>query len=144
MAGTRSGRRPRFLNSPFCVSCGGDISRRDTMAILCWPCINGSMPLRRRAAKAVRDAILSGKLAPVSTRLCVDCCAPAQVYDHRDYARPLEVAPVCFSCNVRRGPADSLTIFARANPEHFFCRAQVSGTQPRRAAAFPIPEERNP
>ena len=36
---------------------------------------------------------------------CTDCGAPAQEYDHRDYGRPLDVQPVCRSCNKRRGTA---------------------------------------
>ena len=36
---------------------------------------------------------------------CVDCGAPALEYDHRDYSRPLDVDPVCKSCNRRRGTA---------------------------------------
>ena len=34
---------------------------------------------------------------------CVDCGNPAVHYDHRDYDHPLEVEPVCQSCNIRRG-----------------------------------------
>jgi hypothetical protein len=38
--------------------------------------------------------------------LCVDChIRPAAVYDHRFYARPLEVDAVCYPCNMNRGPA---------------------------------------
>lgn len=36
--------------------------------------------------------------------LCVDCGAVATDYDHRDYNKPLDVAPTCHSCNLRRGP----------------------------------------
>jgi len=36
---------------------------------------------------------------------CVDCDAAAECYDHRDYARPLDVSPVCMGCNARRGSA---------------------------------------
>lgn len=37
---------------------------------------------------------------------CVDCGMPAKEYDHRDYTRPLDVVPVCGSCNSKRGVAD--------------------------------------
>jgi hypothetical protein len=53
-------------------------------------------------SKAVRKGLLpklDGSIA------CVDCGVPAAVYDHREYAKPLEVDPVCIRCNVRRGPA---------------------------------------
>jgi hypothetical protein len=36
---------------------------------------------------------------------CVDCGGVALEYDHRDYGRPVEVEPVCRSCNKRRGRA---------------------------------------
>lgn len=36
---------------------------------------------------------------------CVDCGERATIYDHRDYNRPIEVVPVCKSCNSKRGSA---------------------------------------
>lgn len=36
---------------------------------------------------------------------CTDCDGAAYAYDHRDYSRPLDVEPVCQSCNLRRGTA---------------------------------------
>jgi hypothetical protein len=36
---------------------------------------------------------------------CVDCGEAAREYDHRDYARPLDVQPVCRKCNKKRGTA---------------------------------------
>lgn len=36
---------------------------------------------------------------------CTDCARPASEYDHRDYGRPLDVEPVCKSCNKLRGTA---------------------------------------
>lgn len=53
----------------------------------------------------MRLAIRHGFLAPVKTLKCVDCGKAAECYDHRDYNKPLAVAPVCIGCNVRRGPA---------------------------------------
>lgn len=60
--------------------------------------------VRRWARGLVRDAIARGDLAPQSECLCFDCGKPAEDYDHRDYAEPLDVQPVCKSCNGRRGP----------------------------------------
>ncbi len=34
---------------------------------------------------------------------CADCGQPAVEYDHRDYMKPLDVAPVCRACNQARG-----------------------------------------
>lgn len=64
-----------------------------------------ALPLAWRAHQKVRRAVVSGQLPRVKTLTCVDCGKPARCYDHRDYTKPLDVAPVCFSCNTRRGPA---------------------------------------
>lgn len=52
-----------------------------------------------------RLAVRNGYLKDPTTLTCLDCGAPAQVYDHRDYNKPLDVEPVCHACNVKRGPA---------------------------------------
>lgn len=57
------------------------------------------------ARAAVGAAVRRGELPPASTLACVDCNKPARDYDHRDNAKPLEVEPVCRSCNKKRGPA---------------------------------------
>ena len=58
-----------------------------------------------RAASAVQKALKCGQLPRITAQTkCVDCSRPAQVYDHRDYGKPLEVEPVCQRCNVHRGP----------------------------------------
>lgn len=59
-----------------------------------------------RAIAAVQRAKVRGELPylPDGTP-CVDCGAEAMVYDHREYAKPLDVEPVCISCNKLRGPA---------------------------------------
>ena len=46
-----------------------------------------------------------GEVPPPEDFTCVDCGRTAQSYDHRDYDRPLDVVPVCRSCNLKRGPA---------------------------------------
>lgn len=51
-------------------------------------------------AKAIRDRRLK---APIFCR-CADCGKQAKEYDHRDYRKPLDVAPVCLHCNRKRGP----------------------------------------
>lgn len=53
----------------------------------------------------VSMAVRHGYLPHISTCICVDCGQPARAYDHRDYNKPLEVSPVCRSCNCKRGPA---------------------------------------
>ena len=72
----------------------------------CGPCkykrehYNGRM----RAGYEVARAIKSGILTPPKTLRCADCSKPAIEYDHRDYGKPLQVDPVCSSCNSKRGP----------------------------------------
>lgn len=57
------------------------------------------------AASIVTRAINLGLLRSLSTCkvACKDCGGRAIHYDHRDYGKPLMVAPVCQTCNCRRG-----------------------------------------
>lgn len=67
------------------------------------------------ARAEVNRAVSIGYLKRASECLCVDCGVPAVCYDHRDYAKPLRVEPVCASCNLKRGPAKpDLRIFEAA------------------------------
>ena len=62
----------------------------------------------QRAQQIICRAIKDGQLPNLKTEtiMCVDCkVRPAKHYEHRDYAKPLEVAPVCQGCNLKRGPA---------------------------------------
>lgn len=59
----------------------------------------------KRAHYEVRRAVRNGLLRPAHELACVDCSKSAREYDHRDYAKPLDVVPVCRSCNLKRGPA---------------------------------------
>lgn len=63
------------------------------------------MSLRNIAHGAVKSAVQQKRIPPARMLICVDCGRGAQHYDHRDYSRPLDVAPVCRSCNRKRGPA---------------------------------------
>ncbi len=60
-----------------------------------------------RAKWTIRDLIKKGRLLSLSKNyiLCIDCGSRATDYDHRDYNKPLEVEPVCQSCNLKRGRA---------------------------------------
>lgn len=60
---------------------------------------------RAFAGSAVAKARRDGRLSPPSDHQCADCGRPAEQYDHRDYNKPLDVQPVCRSCNVMRGCA---------------------------------------
>ena len=53
----------------------------------------------------VSKAIARGDLEKPALFKCEDCGKRASEYDHRDYNKPLDVVPVCRSCNHWRGPA---------------------------------------
>ena len=90
-----------------CAHCGVDISERHYHATACFGCA-GQWGVRNGANAAyakVSAAIKQGLLPHPSECACTDCGKPARDYDHRDYRKPLDVDPVCRSCNKRRGPA---------------------------------------
>jgi hypothetical protein len=64
--------------------------------------------VRANAHSKVWHAVRSGKLKPPHKFKCVDCQRPATEYDHRKYAEPLVVDPVCGTCNRMRGEAMDL------------------------------------
>jgi hypothetical protein len=62
------------------------------------------------ARRLVARAIDLGVLLKPSYYLCVDCGSRATQYEHRDYNKPLDVEPVCVTCNNRRGPGIPLQL----------------------------------
>lgn len=106
--------KPRNTNpSPYwlkkCEVCGAeDLMTHQTR--LCHDCsVAQFRRMQKVGAKAhglVKKAVREGKLPRLDgSVLCVDCGAPALVYDHRSYEQPLDVQPVCKPCNWRRGPS---------------------------------------
>ena len=91
-----------------CVNCKKFIEDRDGR-LLCPKCGVLSFRLQAVAHRHVRNAIGRGDLTHPKFLTCVDCSKPAKCYDHRDYSKPLQVEPVCGSCNVKRGPAIPLS-----------------------------------
>lgn len=68
-------------------------------------------PEKWRCRWAVSNAVTDGRLAPVRTRICVDCGAEATRYDHYlGYAHEnrLDVQPVCSTCDGLRERARGL------------------------------------
>lgn len=59
-------------------------------------------PAQTKAWILVGNAVRNGKLPRVSSCLCADCGAPAKEYHHPDYAKPLEVVPLCEECHEKR------------------------------------------
>jgi hypothetical protein len=93
--------------TPICRLCNQEIIGRYHSAKHCWSCTDayGIVNGARNAIYQVKKAIRKGLLAPVKTLICVDCGKQGEVYDHRDYNKPLDVVPVCRSCNYYRGAA---------------------------------------
>lgn len=67
-----------------------------------WPSARDK--LKSNAHKLLWKTIRAGDMPHPSTLICADCGIQAECYDHRDYAMPLDVDPVCKGCNNRRGP----------------------------------------
>lgn len=80
----------------------------------CAPCGVRAHVAQARAASAVKRAIFLGELRPAREFTCTDCPRQATEYDHRDYAHPLIVQPVCTRCNSLRGPAAPFNKFIAA------------------------------
>jgi hypothetical protein len=72
---------------------------------LCNPCYAEHQKDCVAAIKEVRKAIARGDLKPAKGQPCVDCGKDARDLEHRDYTMPLDVVPVCRSCNLKRGTA---------------------------------------
>ena len=98
---THSTRIPRL-----CAVCAGPyIQKGWAIGKRCGRCDAFIQKAYIRAHRIVGNAVRRGRLVAARTLSCVDCGKAAAVYDHRDYDRPLEVQPVCVSCNWHRGPA---------------------------------------
>lgn len=64
------------------------------------------MSNQSRAISLVKKAIRKGLLKKLDFNVkCVDCGFWASHYHHDDYLKPLEVKPLCVSCNRLRGRA---------------------------------------
>jgi hypothetical protein len=91
-----------------CFECG-TLSPMGRGRNRCRGCSRARYERRRKIASVAHAKVLAavkrGILLPVFTLKCADCGAPANQYDHRSYAKPLEVEPVCTRCNKKRGPA---------------------------------------
>ena len=61
--------------------------------------------LMAKAHSAVAKAVREKRIPPAHSMKCTDCGVNAKEYDHRNYYEPLEVEPVCRSCNLARGKA---------------------------------------
>lgn len=75
----------------------GKVEQRKRYDLIKWSNMNWA---KSQVYKSVRARLI----APASWLSCKDCGSQAEVYDHRDYHKPLEIEPVCKACNFKRGP----------------------------------------
>lgn len=108
----RGGRRYSAKTSccPICNTEFRYFAKKFEFCFECKPKVNNlrlSLTGQSKAIAAVTKAKKKGVLTalPDGVTSCSDCGKPATCYDHRDYNKPLEVDPVCSSCNRKRGPA---------------------------------------
>ena len=92
-----------------CAACGTE-NQITFRSRLCWDCartVGASLAaVGSRAHGLVAKARKEGLLPHLDGSIaCADCGKPAAVYDHRDYSKPMNVDPVCRSCNRKRGMA---------------------------------------
>ena len=71
--------------------------------------------LGQKAGSLVKNEIKYGRTPALDgTIKCVDCGEIATCYDHRNYYKPLDVEPVCYSCNQQRGTGKNRENLAKA------------------------------
>lgn len=103
--------RKRIDGQLVCVDCHAPLKQGKRGAPMrCHHCACKRYHSRKSAQgkcwNAVAKAIKHGLLKRPAELKCVDCSNAAEVYDHRNYSKPLEVEPVCRACNINRGHAN--------------------------------------
>ncbi len=107
-----------------CPVCRQNNPRARVGGMTCFRCMRAVGLIKSRAGAAVSRLTASGAIPFARELKCVGCGKQASEYDHRHYARPADVIPVCRGCNWALGPADDLFRLAR--------RLQQSGAMPKR------------
>lgn len=100
-----------------CVLCGSEYNSRERKGgspFCSIKCSNALSSARAKVSSAVAKEIKNGAIKKPSEFVCVDCGNQAEHYDHRRYLEPLEVVPVCRSCNIKRGQAEDIKQFVSA------------------------------
>ncbi len=80
-----------------CHGCGASVGNT--------PYCDICRPKVKQIQVQVRGIMVKANMRTADGLTCVDCGKRAFHYDHRYYSRPLDVVPVCRSCNQKRGPA---------------------------------------
>lgn len=111
--------RPEKPRDSICVSCKGAFTQMAVTrgAARCPVCRDAWREYKQvgcgrlAASNEVARARRRGDLKSPRECVCVDCGVQAIEYDHRDYAKQLDVVPVCRRCNLRRGAAKPVAAF---------------------------------
>lgn len=102
-------RQSEESSKRYCALCGSQILRGGRGIVsspyCCSQCASAVGSARAKAMQSVAKAVRVGDMKKAKECTCVDCGKPAIDYDHREYLKPLDVVPVCRSCNLKRGPA---------------------------------------
>lgn len=93
-----------MVKEKVCVRCAQKYLRYGGNTRYCHPCMLKVDRLRNAAHSLVACAVDFGLLRKASESACADCGGEATFYEHRDYFSPLDVVPICRSCNGKRGP----------------------------------------
>jgi len=128
-----------------CAVCGEPCGRATKQAKYCLRCSmlksyessrKSVTSYKTLARNYVAAAIRCGDLPRLDGSIpCKDCGKPAVQYEHRDYKRPLDVDPVCRSCNQRRGPGANWGLPKDAAPRERVMRQDVFGAPPSKQEA---------
>lgn len=100
-----------------CDGCGNPNNRCNASpSLFCMKCLRVYTKIKGRANGVVAKAVREGRLRPIRECACAECGKPAYGYDHRYYAEPLRVRPLCRSCGYHAGPArDAIRLVRNAN-----------------------------
>jgi len=114
----RNCRRQRDIAAKirYCVMCESVVPRGRSHSQYCsLTCVTSISYARSCIGNRIAQLVRSGEIPPAKTLVCVDCGGSAREYEHREYLRPLDVVPVCRSCNLKRGPALDVKAFVARN-----------------------------
>ena len=92
-----------------CPMCSEKFRPNGKWNVHCWKCRERWQIVKNRVA-GVMSKMREGYLPHANAFKCADCGQRAFAWDHRDYADPFYIEPVCRSCNWYRGPARFLKI----------------------------------
>lgn len=99
---------------PYCCYCDEPLFRTDGSEPMTYAkrMCEGCRLTRHKAARRAHSLVAAAQNLRDGRRLnypgwqrCAHCDAMAEVYEHRDYAKPLSVRPACRRCNALLGPA---------------------------------------